>query len=103
MLDVGGVFVLDDVSFPGIRKIARFYSRHPSYEIVLQYKKDVLSTKKRLYVKIVDFIFRIIPFMDKLFIDRDFSDDEKKGIDYHSVGFKKIKMDERNWDWFEKF
>jgi predicted O-methyltransferase YrrM len=103
MLDVGGVFVLDDVSFPAIRKIARFYSQHPSYEIVMQYKPDKVSLKKRLYKNYIYALLKYLPFKDKIFLDQSWISHETYGINYHSIGFKKIKEDDRNWDWYQRF
>lgn len=103
MLDIGGVFVLDDVGFPGIRKIARFYSQHPAYEIVLQYKPDKETLKKRLYRKLAKGLIHLLPYKNKIMNDVYLGNDEDLGINYHAVGFRKIKEDDRNWDWSAVF
>lgn len=103
LLNVEGVVVFDDVTFPGIRKIARFLCKNPNYKIVLQHHKDKKSLRLRILNQMQRLLVNLIPFKDRYSSDISFESDEELGIDYHCLGFKKISEDLRNWDWFERF
>src|SRR6185437_10998418 len=44
MLDIGGLIVLDDCGFPGIRALARFITQHPSFEVYKGFSKEKFSS-----------------------------------------------------------
>jgi len=48
-------------------------------------------------------LINFIPFKAKLFPSLSFETDEKLGLNYHFIAFKKISEDNRNWDWNKVF
>jgi predicted O-methyltransferase YrrM len=103
ILDVGGVLVLDDCGFPGIRVLVRFLSQHPSFEIFRTYDKDNSSKKveglKKLYLSGIG----LLPFKNKALPNYNFSSDEQLGVNFSCLAFRKIKEDDRKWDWHSNF
>jgi predicted O-methyltransferase YrrM len=103
LLNVGGIVIFDDVSFPGIRKIARFISTNPNYIIILQHAKDKRSIKIKTLHLLQKFILNLVPFKSKFSSHSSFKSDQELGVDYHCIGFKKLSDDGRKWDWFKRF
>ncbi len=103
ILNVGGVIVFDDVSFPGIRKVVRFIAKNPNYRIFRQSDKDKISTRLYILRKIYRLFIGLSPFKRNISCHVSFESDEALGVNYHCVGFVKLSDDNRNWDWFERF
>jgi predicted O-methyltransferase YrrM len=99
MLQVGGVLVLDDCGFPGIRMLVRYLSQHPSYRVHRGFYKDQPSARKKILKDAYYSLIRLLPFKSRIFTGYNFRKDEELGVNYSCVAFKKIKEDDRNWDW----
>ncbi len=52
ILDVNGVIVFDDVTWPGIRKVLRLVSQFPSYKVYGQHPENYLMNFLRKYIAI---------------------------------------------------
>jgi hypothetical protein len=46
------------------------------------------------------FLIGLLPFKNRVFASYNFKSDEALGINYNCIAFKKIKEDDRNWDWY---
>jgi predicted O-methyltransferase YrrM len=100
MLETGGILALDDCGWPGIRILARFLSQHPAYEVYKGFGIDRPVRKLRPVKKIYYFLIGLLPFKNRVFGSYNFKSDEALGVNYNCIAFKKIKEDDRNWDWY---
>ncbi|GAB1446016.1 hypothetical protein MASR2M41_17650 [Flammeovirgaceae bacterium] len=101
MLKRGGMVILDDVDYPGIWLIARFLVTHPSIKFLKGFNKIDVTMKQRVLGW-----FQHILFIKKLHYDSIYTNklvDEKLGINYKCIAFKKNAEDKRNWNWFKSF
>ena len=99
ILDVGGVVVLDDCQFHGIKKLCRFLLVHPSFQLYHTHKMIKENTYKNYLSKIVKFF----PKKRKIFNADLLKTDTALGINYHCISFKKIAEDNRDWKWYDSF
>lgn len=99
ILEPGGILVLDDCGFPGIRMLVRYLSQHPSYQVYRGFQKDRPSGKKKLLKDVYYSLAALLPFKNRIFEGYNFKKPEALGVDYSCVAFKKIKEDDRQWDW----
>lgn len=99
MLDIGGVIVFDDVTFPGIRKLLRFISQFPDYKIHSQYPSNYPSSG---VMKAAGYL-RAIPGMKKLLRQEILVSDHEMGINAHCIALEKLGEDKRRWDWHMDF
>jgi predicted O-methyltransferase YrrM len=99
MLETGGILVLDDCGFPGIRLLVRYLSQHPAYKVYRGFQKDYPSGKKRLLTNVYHSLAGLLPLKQHVFTGHNFKKDEALGVNYSCVAFKKIKEDDRHWDW----
>jgi predicted O-methyltransferase YrrM len=99
LLMENGCIIFDDVSWPGIRRVVRFVSKLPSYKILGSVPQNRINRKRQFISSLV----RIIPDKEKLFRDDVLVTDSDLGINSRCVAFKKIKNDDRNWDWNTNF
>lgn len=102
LLDIGGVLVLDDCSFPGIRLLSRFLRVNPCFELVSRFSEDKMSLKRKLFGPLFYNIVKLLPFKSSLYPSYNFLSDAVLGVDYHCLVFKKIKEDDRSYDWFNR-
>jgi predicted O-methyltransferase YrrM len=100
MLETGGILALDDCGWPGIRILARFLSQHPAYEVYKGFGIDRPVRKLRPVKNIYYFLIGLLPFKSRVFGSYNFKSDEALGVNYNCIAFKKIKEDDRNWDWY---
>jgi hypothetical protein len=103
ILNVNGILVLDDCGFPGIRILVRFLSQHPSYEILDTYGKDNPSKKVQVLKNLVQLGLKLVPFKNKTLPLYNFSTDERLRVNYNCIAFRKVKEDNRQWDWHANF
>lgn len=99
MLDVNGVFILDDCFWPGVQRVARFINSLPHYKFMAGHKKTKLSFKKKLAVGFLKSIIPLLPFKKRFYSTMNFKTDQELGLDYNCIAFQKIGEDERSWDW----
>jgi predicted O-methyltransferase YrrM len=99
ILSLGGVMVLDDCDFPGIRKTCQFLAKHPSYEILGAWGAS--SRKERL--PLLRKVLNAIPHAESIFASDLLDTDKYLRGRPHWMAFKKVAEDERQWDWYESF
>lgn len=99
LLRVGGYLVIDDVCFPSIKRVVDYFLNYPCYE-----KYGSVSKKKRakLKTKIIRKIMSPIPkktwqkYLQPIKYRKIFADQVDR-----MVALRKIKEDNRNWDWHD--
>ena len=99
LLRVGGVFVMDDCSFPGLRKLARMLSQDPGIRVHSSF--DQSPNRRR--VRMAGEFLRRLPKAKQLFSSRLIATDAELGVNAHCIAFEKVSDDNRNWDWFRDF
>lgn len=99
ILRVGGILVLDDCNFPGIRKLARFLCRHPGWKLHSSFEAYQTSSLKKILSKLC----KNIRWKEKLFSPDLLELDLDLGIHAHCLAFEKVCEDERDWAWFNNF
>lgn len=73
ILRVGGVLVLDDVGYPGIRKLARLMTQQPHWKMIDSYEPGRMSPKRSMLARAVS----VVPFRDEL-IAPEFQDIQRE-------------------------
>ncbi len=99
LLRVGGLFALDDCTFPGLRKLARMLAQDPGIRVHSAFGQ---SPSQR-GVRIAGRFLRPLPKSKQLFSSRLIATDEELGVNAHCIAFEKLSEDNRNWDWFRDF
>ncbi len=108
MLKIGGIIVIDDVSYPSVSKLMRYLMRYPGYKMVGNIQIET-STKKKLFELVIRKPFslfsKLFPkrIQQELFSGKVIASDSTLGLNASMIAFKKIKEDERPWYWFEDF
>jgi predicted O-methyltransferase YrrM len=103
ILNVNGILVLDDCGFPGIRLLVRFLSQLPGYTIHKVFAKDTYSNKLQFLRGIYLGALGALPLKKKVLPGYNFKKDSQLGVNYNCIVFRKIKEDDRNWDWYRSF
>jgi predicted O-methyltransferase YrrM len=99
MLDPGGMIVFDDLKFGSIRKLLRYIAQLPHYQVYRQYPgNEPMELKWKMAGAL-----KYIPGMKKILRDELLVTDESLGLNARCVALKKIKTDERYYDWHVKF
>jgi len=100
MLELNGIIVFDDVSFPAIRKLLRYLSQLPHYQVFSQ--QPLNAPQKHLRPKFVRILKRLKSA--KTFLKEEIMNtDTALGINSHCVALQKISDDKRNYDWYVPF
>ena len=110
LIRVGGIIIIDDISFPGIKKLMRYILNYPAYELIGTVNNDAKKNIKRyLYENIIPGFFRYIskifpPKMRfKLFAGNVLEPHKNKILNASMIAFRKVEEDKRRWDWFVNF
>ena len=109
LLDAGGIVAIDDVSFPGIKKLMRYLVNYPNYKLI----GKVPATRQKgflgcLYNGIV-YSFRplskIFPkkMRYRIFSDHIIRPEKRLGLNASMIALQKTGPDTRRWDWFVDF
>lgn len=109
LLDVGGIVAIDDISFPGIKKLMRYLLNYPNYEMC----GNVQNMNKRgikgvVYDSIIN-CFRPLTLLFpqkmcyRIFSDNLIRSDRKLGLNCTMLALKKTAEDTRRWDWYKDF
>lgn len=108
MLSVGGIVVIDDICMPGINKCVRYISNYPAYE----YCSHVPSPSITVQRKLLD-MFRSVTGLSKyilrkriaheLFSAETVLSDSRLHLHSNMIAFRKIKEDNRPWNWHIAF
>lgn len=103
ILDVGGVVIIDDSSTGGISLVVRFISTLPHYEIVDRFDEDAVGTTYSIGRNIFEKILSFIPYKKKFLGSYSFKTSRQLGLNYRCIAFKKVGVDERQWNWDKPF
>jgi predicted O-methyltransferase YrrM len=99
ILRVGGLLVMDDCDFPGIRRVCQFLATLPCYQIAATWGGHAGKTTTPLLGKII----RTLPGSGEI-LKSDVADSSSKLADRpHCIVYKKIAADDRKWDWHAEF
>lgn len=99
LLDINGVIVFDDVSFKGIRKLLRYISQFPNYEV---YGNHPANARLNWRESLVSWM-RFLPMSDKFIKAEIVNNNYRLGVNSHCVALRKIKHDDRHWNWHIPF
>lgn len=99
LLSVGGLLVLDDCTFPGLRKLARYLHEYPCYEKHSHFGRQEVSAKR----KAVAAACRLVPYGHKIFAPDIALPDHEIGLNAHCLTFRKVKDDDLHWAWHGAF
>lgn len=99
MMEPGGMIVFDDLKFNSIRKLLRYISQLPHYEVCSQFpSNEPLELKWKLAG-----LLKLIPGASKILRDDLLVTDQALGLNTRCVALKKINTDDRYYDWHVKF
>lgn len=106
MLRVGGIVIIDDVLYPSINKLMGYISQYPCYEVIGTI--DVASprrTVEKILTLPLQLISLLLPFAvsSRIFAGRIALTNKKFKLNTSMIALKKIKEDERSYDWFRQF
>ena len=109
LLEVGGIIAIDDITFPGIKKLMRYLINYPNYKVI---GNVPIECHRGMMGHIYDGIIASFRPLSKLFPIkmryRIFSDnvirpDKTIGLDTSMIAFQKNAPDTRHWDWYVDF
>jgi predicted O-methyltransferase YrrM len=95
LLRVGGLLVLDDCDWPGVKRTARYIAKWPHLEISHRHNVYKASLKRQILSQLI----QVVPYKEKLFSDSVLRLDQKLGTNARCVAFRKVAEDSRHWDW----
>jgi predicted O-methyltransferase YrrM len=101
MLRKGGVLVLDDCGFPGLRKLARYLAKMPHWNVVGCHGSSSLTWKRDL----ANAAARLVPGkLAQMIVSPQLLDPwVEASVNGRCIAFEKVSEDERRWDWFADF
>lgn len=108
MINVGGVIVIDDVGLPSVNKFMRYILNYPAYKVIGNVAIDV-SKKRKLFNTLISTPFKLLAKLfpkkvqTELFGSKILHSDDQLKIKSSMLAIKKIKEDERPWDWYKDF
>ena len=110
LIKIGGVIVIDDISFPAIKKLMRYIINYPAYEYIggVELKANK-SLKRYIYEKVIPYFFRCISkflphkMRHKVFTDNVLNPTVNLKLNTSMIAIRKIQDDSRRWDWFVDF
>jgi len=99
LLRVGGYLVVDDVSFTSIRRVIDFVSNYPCYELYNQVSEKASRTWKKFVAK--SLLFPLPRRIWAKVLKRNVHQRIFEAQTTRMVALKKIKEDNRDWDWHD--
>lgn len=107
LLNEGGIVLIDDLTFPGIKKVIRYVLNYPNYEIcgVANQNTHDGSMKRKVVDAGMRGIRNLLPrsYAEEVFAQSWRSSDFDLGIVCTMVALRKTGPDLRPWDWYEPF
>lgn len=110
LLKVGGVIVIDDVSFKGIKKAVRYMLTYPCYEMLGTVSLPTPGGMKSfLYNRFIPGFFSVlsavlpVKMRPKIFDASVLDPVLTKKLNCSMIALRKIAEDDRRWDWYESF
>lgn len=106
LLKVQGVVVFDDVDYPALKKLIRYISNYPCYEIISSLY--CYPSGHRMRDKIAMGFSSLCKFLPKRYARRLFNDTVFRpnfplDLNTSMIALRKINQDERSWDWYAHF
>jgi predicted O-methyltransferase YrrM len=95
MLKVGGVVVFDDCDWPGIRALVRYLATWPHLEVYGVHGRR----QKKPSTRTASAAARALPYGTRVFRRELIQTDAELGVDASCVAFRKVRNDDRPWDW----
>jgi hypothetical protein len=108
LIDVGGIIIIDDINLPAINKLMRYILKYPAYQVIGKVSSGV-SKKRKMIDSLVKPPFRAFSkfLPDKIkyeiFSSTVVNKDQELNLRSSVIALKKIKPDQRSWNWFEDF
>jgi predicted O-methyltransferase YrrM len=99
LLKKNGIVVFDDVNFAGIRKLMRYISQFPDYEVYDQFPKNHITSASRK----LGTLLKYLPKSEKYIRNDLLKTDFELGINCSCVALRKTGEDSRYWDWHKDF
>lgn len=107
LLNDGGYVLIDDLTFPGIKKVIRYVLNYPNYRIagVANPSTNPGSLRRKVVDASMRSIGRVLPanYNREVFADSWLRSDLKLGIVCTMIALQKTGPDERPWDWYQPF
>lgn len=107
LIGVGGAVFIDDITFPGIRRLIRYILRYPCYRVAgVANRSDRGPTLRR---RLADADLRLLTaplpssYRQAVFADDWRRSDWELGIVGTMVALEKVAEDDRAWNWYEPF
>jgi predicted O-methyltransferase YrrM len=100
LLQVGGLLIIDDLSFPSVKRVVDFLKNYPCYEEASAVRRNTKSWKKIVARSLASPINRQIwkNILATSLYRRIFEDHETR-----MIALRKTNEDNRNWDWHVEF
>lgn len=99
LLNINGMIVFDDVTWPGIRKLLRLLSQFPSYKVYGSLPENAPAVQTSKWARFLLKYAKTRRFLKSELLKTDF----ELGVNSHCVALHKIDDDKRNWDWHIDF
>ena len=111
MLEIGGVITFHDLAMPSQNKLFRYILNYPCYEFLGSYqhasvKKSMnAQIKEVFFISPLRFLSKLVPKKNRheFFSAEILKSNEELGLNGNVFAIKKIKEDDRDWNWFENF
>ncbi len=108
MIDIGGIIVIDDISFASINKFMRYIMNYPAYEVIGGVKQKISKNRKYFNLFILPpfrLLSKIVPekFKYEIFSGKIVASDRKLYLNHSMIALKKVKNDDRPWNWYHDF
>ncbi len=109
MLEPGGIVAIDDITFPGIKKLMRYIVNYPNYKVIGHVPAE---NHRSLMGHVYDGIiasFRPLSHLFpmkmryRIFSDNVIRPDCKLRLDSSMIALQKTAPDNRRWDWYVDF
>lgn len=108
MLNVGGIMVFDDVSFPAVTKAVRYVLNYPAYQYVDHVEINYTGSRKlfeSVVKKPLNFMAGLLPkkIRYEIFSAGVNKTDKQLHLTTSMIALQKVKEDNREWFWYEDF
>lgn len=108
LTEIGGVIVIDDVGLPSVSKFMRYVLNYPAYEMIGNVDIDV-SGKRKFFDSVFKSPFKLISkifstkIKNEIFASKLIKSDKKLKLQSSMVALRKVREDDRPWNWFKEF
>lgn len=102
LLKINGIIAIDDIYYPGIKKLLRYTLQFPNYKVYDACPSNApsrMSKKRKLFFSLLKGLPK-----SKSFLKEDIlRTDSEMEINSRCIAVVKIGEDNRNWDWHRDF